>query len=240
MGKKVRIIKTRNLKNMIMSLLLVWTFLFGGGQVLRVSAEGYIPDDNPYVGGYGNCTWTAWNAAMEAGYKLPGWHNAGVWAIEAALQGYTVTDTPAKNSIVVWSNHVAFVHDVLANGNIYIEEGGSSIGHNFAEVPASGGLYGMPFIGYIYLPITEKPENYKSLPLRPMLDKAANVNIHIDTARIDEKQKELDKNDKVMKQLEKDSRLVHYVEKVEVDPAKSDEPKISDISQCFRLPDNQE
>lgn len=197
-----------------------------------------VPDTNPYTGGYYNCTWTAWNAADEAGYKLPGWHNAGVWAIEAAMQGFFVSDTPAENSIAVWSNHVAFVKEVLENGNIYVEEGGASIGHRFTETSGDGSLYRMTFIGYIYLPITEIPEGAKRLPLLPLLEKAQNVNINISTEQIARRQIEINELADKEETLAKERENVTYVEEIKNDSVKSDEPNPPRINMYMGLPKN--
>ena len=196
-----------------------------------------VPDTNPYVGGYYNCTWTAWNAAYEAGYRLPGWHNAGVWAIEAALQGFMVTDVPAENSIAVWSNHVAFVNDVRDDGTVCVEEGGASIGHRFTEIKRAESLYNMPFIGYIYLPITKLPdEEVKPLPLMPLYEKAENVNIQIDISQIADRQIEVSAEAKKEKMLLEDRQNVKYVEQMPADHVKSDEPDFPAINKYLALP----
>ena len=191
---------------------------------------------NPYAGGYNNCTWTAWQAAHDAGYDLPGWHNAGIWAAEAALQGYTVTDVPAKNSISVWSNHVGFVKDVSNDGRVLIEEGGASIGHREGWVEASSPMYNMQFIGYIYLPITEEPdEEVENIPIEQLISKAQNVNVYLDPSNVrntNKKQKEERRQAQIIKE---EAKRVTYVEQVEDVKKKRDEPETAITADTQRL-----
>ena len=85
---------------------------------------------NPYGGGDGNCTYTAWRLAYaNTGIQLPGWGNAGTWYNSARNAGFTVSTVPRAKSIAVWSGgpngygHVAYVTEVSGD-QIYIQEGG--------------------------------------------------------------------------------------------------------------------
>ena len=106
---------------------------------------------NPFQGGWGNCTWSAWQLAYEAtGIELPNLGNAGDWYKNAAAKGYTVSQTPVANSIGVWSNHVVFVTEVNGN-NVYIKEGNYLGKYNEGWINGTSTRHGQSFIGYIYL-----------------------------------------------------------------------------------------
>lgn len=117
---------------------------------------------NPYGGGDGNCTYTAWRLAYaNTGIQLPGWGNAGTWYNSARNAGFTVSTVPRAKSIAVWSGgpngygHVAYVTEVSGD-QIYIQEGG----YNGAYHEGWENAYGqtkyyssnlLTMIGYIYL-----------------------------------------------------------------------------------------
>lgn len=108
---------------------------------------------NPYYGGYANCTWSAWQIAYETtGIALPAFGRAGNWMNAAASMGYTVSNVPAVNSIVVWSNHVGFVSAVSEDGSmVYIREGGYCGGYHEGWFPAYYSRSRQALYGYIYL-----------------------------------------------------------------------------------------
>lgn len=117
---------------------------------------------NPYGGGNGNCTYTAWQLAYEnTGVSLPGWGNAGTWYDSARNAGYMVSTVPRAQSIAVWSGgsggmgHVAYVAQVSGD-QIYIQEGGYSGGYHEGWENAYGQTKNyswnyLTMIGYIYL-----------------------------------------------------------------------------------------
>ena len=117
-------------------------------QTPSVSSGG----ENPYWGGWANCTWGAWQLVHDTlGISLPGWGMAGNWLNDAAASGYATGSTPRVYSIAVYSWHVAFVTAV--NGDqVYIKEGNYLGRYNERWVPASGSNYtGQTCLGYIYL-----------------------------------------------------------------------------------------
>ena len=108
--------------------------------------------ENPYWGGWTNCTWGCWQLVHDSlGISLPGWGMAGNWLSDAAASGYATGSAPRANSIVVFNYHVGFVTQV--NGDqIYIKEGNYLGRYNERWVPASGTNYtGQTVLGYIYL-----------------------------------------------------------------------------------------
>ncbi|MBQ9327079.1 MAG: hypothetical protein IJ225_00905 [Solobacterium sp.] len=108
---------------------------------------------NPYWGGYGNCTWSAWQIAYETtGIALPAFGRAGSWLNSAASMGYYVSSVPVENSIVVWSNHVGYVSAVSEDGSmIYVREGGYCGGYHEGWFPAYYPRSWQALYGYIYL-----------------------------------------------------------------------------------------
>ena len=108
---------------------------------------------NPYYGGWGNCTWSAWQLCYQyTGVALPRLGNAGAWYASAAAMGMAVGQTPAVNSIGVWSNHVVFVTEVSEDGTqVYIKEGGYCGGYNEGWINAMTSRNGQAFYGYIYI-----------------------------------------------------------------------------------------
>ncbi len=109
-----------------------------------ISAEG-----NPYSGGWGNCTWSAWELAASAGYILPALGNAGSWYANAAAIGMAVGSTPAPNSIIVYSNHVGYV-SAVDGSMVYIQEGGWEGGYHEGWWDGTSARF-QTLIGYIYL-----------------------------------------------------------------------------------------
>lgn len=106
---------------------------------------------NPFGGGWSNCTWSAWQLAYQnTGVALPSLGNAGSWLANASAYGYSTGGTPAVGSVVVYSNHVAYVDAVGADGSYHIAEGGYLGGYN--ERWVSGGLpEGQALYGFIYV-----------------------------------------------------------------------------------------
>ena len=112
---------------------------------------------NPYIGGYANCTWTAWQCAYNDGYHLPdySWGHAYQWYGSAQRDGYYCDKTPSAHSIIVYNatstnayGHVAYVADYNSSTNkIYAKEGGYLGGYHEGWIPA----YDVNLIGYIHL-----------------------------------------------------------------------------------------
>ena len=115
--------------------------------------EVWVAPTNPYFGGYSNCTWSAWQIAYETtGIALPSLGAAGSWLRNAAAMGYTTSNVPVANSIVVWSGHVGYVSAVSEDGQmIYVREGGYSGGYHEGWFPAYYPRYRQALYGYIYL-----------------------------------------------------------------------------------------
>lgn len=117
----------------------------------------YAPANNPYAGAWNNCTWSAWQIALEqTGTALPEWGSAGSWLAEAAADGYATSSVPAAGSIIVWSSHVGYVQAVSEDGSsVYVLEGGYrsplGTGYNEGWYPAYSGRGGQALLGYIYL-----------------------------------------------------------------------------------------
>ena len=174
---------------------------------------------NPYVGGYRNCTWTVWQLVYDqTGIALPGWHNAGQWAYDAANSGYYVTDTPAVNSIIVWSNHVAWVTAISEDGTqVYIKEGGASIGYQERWVGAWSPVGWQQFIGYIYLPYSDT-SNTTEIYHGDLLDKAANIYVsqeELDNIRKEKANKEA--YERRQKMLEEERKRLTVVDDIKSD-----------------------
>lgn len=108
--------------------------------------------ENPYSGGWSNCTWGAWQLAYQyTGISLPNFGNAWNWLSSAQSCGYSTGTTPSGRAIAVYSHHVAYVDCVKPDGTVTIEEGGYCGGYNKRTVSASG-TGTQSLIGYIYLP----------------------------------------------------------------------------------------
>ena len=84
----------------------------------------YGGGNNPYPGGWSNCTYGAWQALYNArGISLPNFGNAYQWVDMAVSYGYATGLTPAVGSIAVYTNHVAYV-DAVDGDRVHIVEGG--------------------------------------------------------------------------------------------------------------------
>ena len=94
------------------------------------SCGGYTSAGNiyPCCSNGGNCTWWTWKSAKEIwGVSLPRWGNANTWATNAAKTvGYTVSSTPAVNTIAVSTSgtygHVAWVTRIVDASRIEVSE----------------------------------------------------------------------------------------------------------------------
>ena len=108
---------------------------------------------NPYYGGWANCTWSAWQIALEqTGIALPEWGAAGSWIHSAAAMGYWTGAEPAAGSIIVWSHHVGYVSAVSEDGSmVYVIEGGYCGGYHEGWFPAYASRSRQALLGYIYL-----------------------------------------------------------------------------------------
>ena len=106
---------------------------------------------NPYYGGWGNCTWGAWQLVHDnLGISLPGWGNAGDWLWRAQNSGWNTGSTPRPGAIVVSTHHVAYVTDVSADGSsIFVKEGNYNGWYHEGWTIAQG-CNGQCVLGYIY------------------------------------------------------------------------------------------
>lgn len=108
--------------------------------------------ENPYYGGWSNCTWGAWQLVHDTlGISLPGWGWSTNWINDASASGYPTGSEPQVNSIAVYENHVAFVTAVDGD-QVYIKEGNylGAYGERWVskyELPWTG----QRCLGYIYL-----------------------------------------------------------------------------------------
>ncbi len=107
---------------------------------------------NPYYGGWSNCTWSAWELANAyTGVSMPNFGNASGWAYTASSYGYGTGSTPVAGSIAVYSNHVAYVAAVSADGSsVYIMEGGVNGGY-YERWVSAWGTGSQSLQSYIYL-----------------------------------------------------------------------------------------
>lgn len=139
-----------NFKTLKKWLVSAFIALFITTGAVSVKAEDY---GNPYWGGYGNCTWSAWQLAYEnTGVALPQLGSATNWYYSAASYGYTVSNVPQAGSIIVWSGHVGYVSAVSEDGNsVYVLEGGYCGGYHEGWWPAYSARNYRALIGYIYL-----------------------------------------------------------------------------------------
>ncbi len=134
--------KIRILAVVLAVLLMVFQGIPGSGFSWSKTVKAA---DNPYSGGYSNCTWTAWKMCYEAtGHALPSWDYAGTWWESAQNAGYTTSTVPRANSVAVWWDnygglgHVGWVSDVSADGTqIYVKEGGFEGGYHEGWVGVS-------------------------------------------------------------------------------------------------------
>lgn len=116
-----------------------------------------------YIDDYGNCTWYAWGRAYEILGTRPNLsvNQASVWYSQNETSGaYACSkNVPKVGAIACWSNHVAVVERVNADGTILLSEsvaisGLSATGFLFKTRTESGSSpynYGDTFYGYIYL-----------------------------------------------------------------------------------------
>lgn len=174
------------MKKAILSVLLVLTLLLSAfPATAQTTADLTLPayNDaslNPHavIDWFYGCCRYAWGRVYEdLGHQLPGWGNAIHWPQAAAEAGYTVSTTPRKYSLAIWSHngaqpgHVAYVEDFDAN-TVYITEGGWHGepdwygGNRYCHADAipqelmTPGAVRSPFanspilfVGYIYLPL---------------------------------------------------------------------------------------
>lgn len=114
--------------------------------------QPYI-SSNPYAGGWSNCTWSAWQLALQhSSVALPSFGSAGSWFYNAAAMGYTVSSVPTAGSIVCWSHHVGYVSAVSDDGqSVYIIEGGYMGGYHEGWYTAYVSRSRQALLGYIYL-----------------------------------------------------------------------------------------
>lgn len=110
--------------------------------------EATSSDGNPYYGGWGNCTWGAWQLVYNnLNIKLPRFPgNAGNWLNAAAERGYATGSEPRANSIAVYPFHVAFVVETDGS-SVHIQEGNFNGHFGDRWVSANHGNCR----GYIYL-----------------------------------------------------------------------------------------
>lgn len=110
--------------------------------------EATSSDGNPYLGGWGNCTWGAWQLVYNnLNIKLPRFPgNAGNWLHAAAERGYATGSEPRANSIAVYPFHVAFVVETDGS-SVHIQEGNFNGHFGDRWVSANHGNCS----GYIYL-----------------------------------------------------------------------------------------
>ena len=101
---------------------------------LYVPALGYNP--GLYGGVVCQCTgyagWKAYEYTRKVygtGTRISSWGDAGSWAGSAKARGYTVSPTPRKNSVAVYSfgkgmiyGHVMWVEEVLSNTSIVVSD----------------------------------------------------------------------------------------------------------------------
>lgn len=112
---------------------------------LNYSAGG----NNPYAGGWSNCTWGAWQALYNSrNISLPNMGNAYEWVGRAQSMGYATGTTPAAGSIAVYTNHVAYV-DAVDGDRVHIVEGGYN-GHYMERWVGTWSEGTQALRGYIY------------------------------------------------------------------------------------------
>jgi len=98
------------------------------GQSTSFEDEIYFSSDNPLVNYVGQCTWYCWSKAHSKKEAYPDrklnvenlpTRDASKWLDIAEDNGFSIGDTPKKDSIAVWTNgsdgHVAYVEDYDAN-----------------------------------------------------------------------------------------------------------------------------
>lgn len=109
----------------------------------------YGGGNNPYPGGWSNCTYGAWQALYNArGISMPNFGNAYQWVGMAQSYGYATGTTPAVGSVAVYTNHVAYV-DAVDGDRVHIVEGGYD-GHYMERWVAAWSEGSQALRGYIY------------------------------------------------------------------------------------------
>lgn len=120
----------------------------GGSYIVTLGNTG--SGDNPYSGGWSNCTYGAWQAAYDyTGIALPNFGNAYSWINSANANGYSTGYVPAVGAIAVYRNHVAYVTEVSGD-SVHIVEGGFN-GHYNERWVSADGTGTQALRGYIYL-----------------------------------------------------------------------------------------
>ena len=158
-------------KTRIVSFLLVFALLFAILEKSESRAAGNpYPLWNDSAHTERSCTSVAWQKVYDTlGIELPSTlGNGGTWYDRAQNSGYSVGNTPQKDSLVVWTGgrgHVAYVLDVdTKNNGIYVYEGGNKISYGSPGI-GSRWIYngnegtGKPLRGYIYLKKSPEPVN---------------------------------------------------------------------------------
>jgi len=101
------------------------TYITGYSSGFSNGSTWFIKRGTPNNGSYafGNCTAYAFDRRAELGRPIgQRWGNAGSWATNARLAGYTVNRTPAAGAVIQDSGHVAIVEVVLPNGDLQLSE----------------------------------------------------------------------------------------------------------------------
>ena len=120
------------------------TFTSSDGTPLRGNGN------NPYSGGWGNCTWGAWQAVYShTGVALPNWGNASSWVWNAQRSGYATGSTPVVGAVAVYSNHVAYVSEVVGD-QVHIIEGNFN-GHYNERWVSRYGTGTQSLTGFVYI-----------------------------------------------------------------------------------------
>lgn len=120
------------------------------GQSTSFEDAIFFSSDNPLRNYVGQCTWYCWSKAHSKANAYPERNlkvdnlptvDAYKWANIAKSNGFTIGDTPKKDSIAVWSNgssgHVAYVEDYNSKtGEVCYSEANWYTAHT-----VSGNLY---------------------------------------------------------------------------------------------------
>jgi surface antigen len=101
------------------------TYITGYSSGFSSGNTWFIKRGTPNTGAYafGNCTAYAFDRRAELGSPVgQRWGNAGAWATNARVAGYTVNRTPSAGAVIQDSGHVAIVEVVLPNGDLQLSE----------------------------------------------------------------------------------------------------------------------
>lgn len=101
------------------------TYITGYSSGFASGGTWFIKRGTPNLGAYayGNCTAYSFDRRAELGRPIGRmWGNAGSWATNARIAGYTVNRTPAAGAVIQDSGHVAIVEAVRANGDLELSE----------------------------------------------------------------------------------------------------------------------